>query len=381
MAITRRETSGGDIRWDSRIYRPDGRRLSRTFRTLGEAKAWEREQLRSRDRGEWIDPAAGRLLVNEWARRWAERPGLRRKTRAGYHATLRRHILPHIGHRPVASVTPPELQAIVDGMQADGYSPHTVRGVGRVIRSLFNAAVHADLLGRSPARNLRLPTAPDPATVGRALEADEVWALADAIDIRYRALVLVGAACGLRAGELAGLQVGDLDLLARTLAVQRAVVDVEGHPTIAEPKSAAGRRTQSIPRVLVTELAAHLARWGRTGADRDEWLFPAPEGGVLRYSSLMRFWRRAVEAAGVAHCTPHDLRRTNATLLVASGVDAKTAQARLGHSDPRLTFGVYARATGAADSLAAEAIDRALCEDDADDPTGTDGPEPGPPGT
>jgi len=41
--------------------------------------------------------------------------------------------------------------------------------------------------------------------------------------------------------------------------------------------------------------------------------------------------------------TFHDLRRANATALVHAGVDMKTAQARLGHSDPRLTLGVYAQ--------------------------------------
>ena len=52
----------------------------------------------------------------------------------------------------------------------------------------------------------------------------------------------------------------------------------------------------------------------------------------------------------------HDLRRANATALVHAGVDLKTAQARLGHSDPRLTLGVYAQATSGADRAAAEAL-------------------------
>jgi integrase len=49
----------------------------------------------------------------------------------------------------------------------------------------------------------------------------------------------------------------------------------------------------------------------------------------------------------------HDLRRLNATVLVAEGVDVKTAQSRLGHSDPRLTLAVYAQATDDADRAAA----------------------------
>jgi integrase len=56
----------------------------------------------------------------------------------------------------------------------------------------------------------------------------------------------------------------------------------------------------------------------------------------------------------------HDLRRANATRLVLAGVDLKTAQARLGHSAPRLTLGVYARATTDADEAAAEALGAAF---------------------
>ena len=52
----------------------------------------------------------------------------------------------------------------------------------------------------------------------------------------------------------------------------------------------------------------------------------------------------------------HDLRRANATGMVLDGVDLKTAQTRLGHSDPRVTLSVYAQATNAADAAAAEQL-------------------------
>jgi len=52
----------------------------------------------------------------------------------------------------------------------------------------------------------------------------------------------------------------------------------------------------------------------------------------------------------------HDLRRTNATAMVAEGVDVKTAHARLGHSDPRLTLAIYAQATTERDQPAADKL-------------------------
>lgn len=58
----------------------------------------------------------------------------------------------------------------------------------------------------------------------------------------------------------------------------------------------------------------------------------------------------------------HDLRRTNATAMVLDGVDVKTAQTRLGHSDPRLTLAIYAQATSQGDRAAAEKLGSRLME-------------------
>ena len=63
----------------------------------------------------------------------------------------------------------------------------------------------------------------------------------------------------------------------------------------------------------------------------------------------------------------HDLRRTNATVLVSAGVDAKTAQTRLGHSDPRLTLALYAQAVEASDRTAAKSLGDALMGDPRDE--------------
>lgn len=62
--------------------------------------------------------------------------------------------------------------------------------------------------------------------------------------------------------------------------------------------------------------------------------------------------------AGLAGTGFHDLRRANASTLVAEGVDVKTAQTRLGHSDPRLTLAIYAQAVPEADRAAATALGR-----------------------
>jgi Phage integrase family len=70
----------------------------------------------------------------------------------------------------------------------------------------------------------------------------------------------------------------------------------------------------------------------------------------------LRVWLPACAKAELEGTGFHDLRRANATQLVWQGVDVKTAQTRLGHSDPRLTLAVYAQAVSEADRAAAERL-------------------------
>ena len=112
-----------------------------------------------------------------------------------------------------------------------------------------------------------------------------------------------------------------------------------------------------MPEALVSILAESPAYRGLTRADAGALLFTTGAGEPLRYEHLRRRrWIPACEAAGVVGVTFHDLRRANATGLLAEGVDVRTAQARLGHSDPRMTLAIYAQATTEGDRRAADAL-------------------------
>jgi integrase len=171
-------------------------------------------------------------------------------------------------------------------------------------------------------------------------------------------MAYLGAILGLRWGEVAGLRVRHVDFLAGTVTVAEQLTRGEGgRSVVGAPKSAAGRRVLSGPRVLLDMLAVHLARRGLTGADDDEFVFVSPCGEPLDYSHWRRrVWLPACADAGVEGLVFHDLRRAAATALVLEGVDMKTAQTRLGHSDPRLTLGLYAQASNEADRDAAERV-------------------------
>ncbi len=226
------------------------------------------------------------------------------------------------------------------------------------MRAVFRFAIERDYIGRSPCRGIKLPEveqAARPVVSGADLER-----LAEELGPHHAPMAYIGAVLGLRWGEGAGLRVGRVDFLRSTLFVAEQITRGPGGRHVAgPPKSQAGRRTLAMPAPLAAMLTEHLAGRGLTGSDTDALVFVSEQGGPLRYERWRRrVWLPATRRAALPGLTFHDLRRANATALVLDRVDLKTAQTRLGHSDPRLTLAVYAQATSEADRAAADALGR-----------------------
>jgi integrase len=307
-------------------------------------------------RGAWVDPREAGRHFQDVAHQWLEsNPGKRPSAWARDESIVRVHLLPAFGREPIGKVTPDRVRAVVHAWSKQ-YKPRTVRRMYGVLRAVFTYAVESSVLVASPCRGVKLPGI-DP-TSRHVISADELALLAEELGADYASMAYLGAMLGLRWGEAVGLRVGRLDLLAGTLTVAEQVTrGPRGLAVFGPPKSTAGRRTLAVPADLVEMLAAHLARRGLTAAHPDALLFTAADGAALDYANFRhRVWLPACRRAGLVGFTFHDLRRANATALMRARVDLKTAQTRLGHSDPRLTIGVYAQATSDADRAAAAAL-------------------------
>jgi integrase len=308
------------------------------------------------NRGLWIDPAEGEMTVAELSELWlAANPTKRATTKATDEIALRVHVIPTLGDVQIAKVKPPHIHALVAQWSATA-APRTVRRQYGTLRAIFAFAVECEWLARTPCRAVKLPWVSS--TRRHALTPDDVAAIARATQPRYRPMVWLGAVLGLRWSEVAGLRVGRLDFLQRTLTVAEAVTrDAHGNPVLSPPKSDAGCRTLAIPPALADLLAEHMVSCELSASDEERFLFDTRGGQPLRYSNWRRsIWLPAVEAAGHPQAGFHDLRRASATALVARGIDVKTVQARLGHSDPRLTLQIYAQVVQEAEVKAAATL-------------------------
>jgi integrase len=181
-----------------------------------------------------------------------------------------------------------------------------------------------------------------------------VFALAKAVPVRYRAVVLLATFADLRWGELAGLRRASIDLEACEIRIVETVAELDrGGLRPETPKSRAGKRTVAFPAELVPELRWHLERFAEDG-ERGV-VFVGPKGRRLRRSNFRKIWNKARESVGLPDLHFRDLRHTGGTLSAASGASLKELMARLGHSSVRAAM-IYQHATRDRDRAIAEAL-------------------------
>jgi Phage integrase, N-terminal SAM-like domain len=190
MRYARQLPSG---QWQARYRGPDGlmRPADTTFPGKTDAEVWltckEAEILN----GDWINPDAGKVLLSDYGTAWIEeRPNLRPKTIRLYRYLLRRHIQPHFAAKTVAEIKEAHVRSWRKNLLDSGLSTVTTAKAYRLLKAILNTAVDDGLIRRNPCR---IKGASQEQSAERpVLTIAEVYALADAIDQRYRALVLLG---------------------------------------------------------------------------------------------------------------------------------------------------------------------------------------------
>jgi integrase len=153
---------------------------------------------------------------------------------------------------------------------------------------------------------------------------------------------------------LIGLHRRDVDLDLGAVRVRRAVAELNnGARQIKAPKSAAGKRTVSIPAAIVPDSRDHLERYAEPGADGR--VFVGAKGATPRRNHFNRLWRRACDGARIKGLHFHDLRHTGNTLAASTGASTRELMSRMGHSTARAAL-IYQHASADRDRLIADAL-------------------------
>lgn len=357
-------------KWRARYRDQDGREHSRHFDRKVDAQRWIDEVTASVITGRYVDPRSAKKPFKEYAEEWRANQPHRPSTAKAVEQHLRCYVYPAWEKRSLGAIKPGDVQGWVTSLTStQKLAASTTRTVFNTVNAVFRAAVRDRMIPANPCSGAKLPSVPRKRIVPLAVE--EVRTLAERIPGRYKALVLLGAATGLRPGELFGLQLRHTDLLHATVSVEQQIQQTAGHGVyVGPPKTTRSHRTVPLPKMAVDALKAHLHDFPVAGAEG--WLFTAPEGGPIVYTHFMdHAWRPACAKAGITKGTgPHALRHHYASLLIKHGESVKTVSERLGHTNAAMTLNIYTHLWPDSEERTRAAVDKAYADstDEGDAP-------------
>lgn len=367
MAIQRRETKTGKIRWVARWRDKGGKEHSKSFDTKREAKAHLAEMVARGTRG--ADTAPQTLTVLELYNRWLDSRPLRETSRTLYEHTRDKNLVP-LHRYPAVELSNTDVQAWADQLangrpwvskSDEGLSRAGVVMGLRHLRSAYEYGRRADLVARNPVH----VQVEDPVVEPSELPtAGEIRAVADLVreggapyEERSRSIdpakrgtaytayqrprpeiadmMLVAVGMGPRVSEIAGFIIDEADFDSRLLLVRKQLGKTPPRSRVAL-KTRNSMRDLPMPDELVPMLRARAA-----GRAPGELLFTTKTGKPINTSHAAVVVKRAAVAVGAPRVHFHALRHYYASSLLTAGVPIQDVAAVMGHT-VAMTMKTYA---------------------------------------
>ncbi|NMM83118.1 site-specific integrase [Rhodococcus sp. SRB_17] len=336
---------GKGKRWRARYVDDRGIEHAKGFERKVDAQNWLNAATTALGTGTHVAPRDAQLTVQEWCDQWILGYAVHRDSTVKQGRTHIAQIVAEFGTMQLAAVRPSAVKAWTSKLKTDKFADSYVYALHSRLAQIMDDAVHDGLLGRNPCSRRTSPP------MGRAkvyvITTEQLWGLHDAMPEHFRVAILLGAFAGLRIAEASALRVSDVDFI-------RGAV----HPKQQWPdkplKTRGSDASIPVPQTLALMLAASVQNWPHeqmvtngAGKAAAPWLV----GRALK----------AIKDAGEIDLPEefsfHDLRHYFASLLIASGADIKTVQARMRHATAKTTLDVYGHMWPDADESTRSAID------------------------
>ena len=287
------------------------------------------------------------------------------KTHQEYESAVRLYIVPFIGHLKLTKLDGGQLvdwqsklkKAKIGKKKKSVSANMRLRSI-RVFRNALNKAVKLRILQFNPIAALDKPKVIRKEVI--PLEPEVCHDLFAACQKhRLGDVIILAAMTGLRKGELFALDWNAVNLDEGVLVVRRQLQELKGLK-LKEPKTSSGKRVVSLDPVALEALRSRLKKAIDEGFDPAvvPIVFANIRGGYLRGSNFDRnVWYPIRESVGIPDSFVfHDLRHTQASLMLAAGVDLKVIQKRLGHRDFATTANTYSHLLQNAQSEACDKL-------------------------
>lgn len=266
-------------------------------------------------------------------------------TQTTYKQQIQTHIISPLGNVPLNILDGKQIQAWVNDLnQKQGLSGKTVKNIFLNLKAALDKAEELQMIPRNPCKYVVLPPIKKfNAQVYSVREVQNILNLAKNTDMYF--LLVIEFYLGLRKGEIAELKWSDIDLENGIVYITRSRVGCEDGVIVKSTKSEAGIRDLTLTKTALEtfkeEYDKYLENTRKIGFVDSGYVIHQDNGEPFVPSSIPQKWKRFCEQHKLRKIRFHDLRHTCATILIASGVDAKTVQTWLGHSDVQVTLNTY----------------------------------------
>lgn len=297
-----------------------------------------------------------KILLRDYMNDWFENHvlnNLKKTTSDGYKNIIDKRINVHLGHIPLSKLKPIQIQNFYDKQlregRADGnggLSATTVIQTHRVLRKALNRAEKLQVIGRNPADFVELPKKQK--YYAQILYEEDIPEFLDAFrDMDIFVAVMLALTLGLRRGEVLGLRWEDVDYKNNTISINQTITHGKNGLIFTTPKTESSRRTILVSEKLIELLKEHRKEqealrkfFGRAYLENDL-VNCREDGSPITPSALSHKFTTRLKSKGLKHIRFHDLRHTNATLMLKHNISAKVASSRLGHSTIGITMDLY----------------------------------------
>jgi integrase len=266
-------------------------------------------------------------LVEEYLEKWAK---IRKKTWREDERILHKDVIPVWGRRKAKDIKKRDVVLLLDGI-VDRGAPITANKTFEIIRKMFDFAVSRSVLEFSPCGGIEKPA--KPRARDRIFEEDEIrsfWLNMEKVQIsKGTQLVLkLLLVTGQRRGETVAAEWKEMDL-------EKQVWTIPGSKT----------KNGNPHKVPLSPLAMEILLEAKELGSNSSWVFPGLTGnGHLNPGTISMAIVKNRAEFGIDHFTPHDLRRTMASLMTGLGIPRLTVSKVLNHSEGGATK-IYDRHT------------------------------------
>lgn len=324
------------------------------------------------DKLRWEGPAIKpeQITVSEWLDKWLDEeiePSKKETTYNNYKSLCTHHLKPSIGKIKLLELKRSDVQKMIN-KKDKMLSPRTLRLMIIVLSSALKMAVKDEVIDKNAASLVSLPKSTKKEKTWIGIEEIKKILEVDTTKDTIATAIKVSLLTGLRRGEVLALKWSDIDFKNSTLRIERAIIKKAKGTEITTPKTDESNRTVPLPDIVIEILNNHRnfqkEQIKEAGVlyKKKGYIFAGGVGQLLYPDSTRKGLKRILAATGLPDMRVHDLRHSYASTLFEHGIEPKTIQKLLGHSEIGVTLNTYVHLKDKTKKEAVQKIDDLLSD-------------------